>query len=306
LLQNRSPHPPGDRRRLAPIVRSVNLAWRVRKHLGLGHRHEIADAIFHPSGRALHATGAAAHRPSLRALRAAVLAREAARAGAGEAVAGAAFWSDLVEGRWSLVDDHEERGQRYILAIRNDDAFASGLALTPHEAGAIDLAIRGRSAKECMGELGVSLSAIYGLRASAVNKLRAGSLADLIALGRRLSDSPLTLAQLGDQALVALRMPAAVGRLSCLTDAEREVGADLLRGLPQREIARRRARSSRTIANQVASIYRKLGVDGRTEFVAYARGVGTRGRDKRRSGRRDVSSARPRDEGRSGRAGKPQ
>lgn len=234
---------------------------------------QVADAVFRPTGTVLHATSAVKDRPALQALRAAVVAREERRRTTGPSVAGVALWSNLVEGRWSLVDDHEESGQRYVLAVRND-AYADVVALTRREALAVDLAIRGRSAKECVDELGVSLSAVYGLRHGAAKKLSVGSLADVVALGRQLAGVQLTFTALGDQSLVALRMPAAISRLSCLTPAEREVGIDLLRALPQREIARRRGRSLRTIANQVASIYRKLQVGDRTEFVAHVKGGG--------------------------------
>ncbi len=52
-----------------------------------------------------------------------------------------------------------------------------------------------------------------------------------------------------------------------LTPAEREV-AELLRlGLTNAEIARRRGRSPRTVANQIASLMRKLSADSRLQVV---------------------------------------
>ena len=53
-----------------------------------------------------------------------------------------------------------------------------------------------------------------------------------------------------------------------LTAAEREVALDAARGLSNVMIARGRSRSPRTIANQLASIYRKLGVASRAELAA--------------------------------------
>ena len=53
-----------------------------------------------------------------------------------------------------------------------------------------------------------------------------------------------------------------------LTAAEREVLDHLLSGLTDREIARRRAVSPRTVSTQVASILRKLGVASRAELAA--------------------------------------
>jgi DNA-binding NarL/FixJ family response regulator len=55
-----------------------------------------------------------------------------------------------------------------------------------------------------------------------------------------------------------------------LTAAELDVMADLLAGYSNRDIAHRRGRSTRTIANQVASILSKLGVRSRLELVALA------------------------------------
>lgn len=52
-----------------------------------------------------------------------------------------------------------------------------------------------------------------------------------------------------------------------LTPAERDIARDVLAGCSTAEIARRRERSPRTIANQLASIYRKLGVSSRAELA---------------------------------------
>lgn len=54
----------------------------------------------------------------------------------------------------------------------------------------------------------------------------------------------------------------------CLTEAERDVVTLLLEGRSNQEIATMRGRSYRTIANQLAAIYRKLGVASRTELIA--------------------------------------
>ncbi|CAN5767663.1 hypothetical protein BH11MYX4_BH11MYX4_35440 [soil metagenome] len=56
--------------------------------------------------------------------------------------------------------------------------------------------------------------------------------------------------------------------LSSLTQAERSVTAGLLNGHDNARIARERGTSVRTVANQVASIFRKLGVSSRGELAA--------------------------------------
>lgn len=59
-----------------------------------------------------------------------------------------------------------------------------------------------------------------------------------------------------------------------LTEAEREVLALVREGLSNAEIARRRGRSVRTVANQIASIFAKCGVRSRAELFALASGTG--------------------------------
>jgi DNA-binding CsgD family transcriptional regulator len=54
-----------------------------------------------------------------------------------------------------------------------------------------------------------------------------------------------------------------------LTACEREVAAAAAAGLSNQEIAVKRGTATRTVANQLASIYRKLGVGSRAELAAY-------------------------------------
>ncbi len=71
----------------------------------------------------------------------------------------------------------------------------------------------------------------------------------------------------GRLAIVALEPLQALDSLA-LSSEERRVLVLMLTGLSSAEIARRRGRSTRTIANQLASSYRKLGVSSRGELVA--------------------------------------
>lgn len=58
---------------------------------------------------------------------------------------------------------------------------------------------------------------------------------------------------------------------AALTDAERSVAHLLLAGLSNEEIATARACSTNTVAKQVSSVYRKLGVQSRAELAARSR-----------------------------------
>ncbi|MBL8911281.1 MAG: response regulator transcription factor [Archangium sp.] len=53
-----------------------------------------------------------------------------------------------------------------------------------------------------------------------------------------------------------------------LTASEADVMTLLLEGLSNKEIAKKRGRAVRTIANQIASLFRKLGVNSRSELMA--------------------------------------
>jgi putative tricarboxylic transport membrane protein len=54
-----------------------------------------------------------------------------------------------------------------------------------------------------------------------------------------------------------------------LTSAEREVAALMLKGLRHKEIASVRGTSERTVRQQALTIYKKAGLDGRTDLAAY-------------------------------------
>jgi DNA-binding CsgD family transcriptional regulator len=61
-----------------------------------------------------------------------------------------------------------------------------------------------------------------------------------------------------------------------LTAAEREVTLAALSGLSNAGIAKQRGSSPRTVANQLALVFRKLGVHSRAELAAHARWKSTR------------------------------
>lgn len=73
----------------------------------------------------------------------------------------------------------------------------------------------------------------------------------------------------GGREYLVLSFPAPRVPTDGLTEAEIAVLRDLLDGLTNREIGARRDTSARTVANQVASILRKLGFGSRYELVAH-------------------------------------
>jgi DNA-binding CsgD family transcriptional regulator len=70
----------------------------------------------------------------------------------------------------------------------------------------------------------------------------------------------------GDEYLL-LTFPTEGNDFSNLTESEREVATELLRGRSYREIARIRGTKVGTVANQVRSLFRKLAIRSRSELA---------------------------------------
>lgn len=71
-----------------------------------------------------------------------------------------------------------------------------------------------------------------------------------------------------DVEFVLFEMPAACSNLPKLTDAEAQVVSMLLAGKRIADVASMREVSYRTVANQLASVYRKLQVTSAAELMA--------------------------------------
>jgi DNA-binding NarL/FixJ family response regulator len=120
--------------------------------------------------------------------------------------------------------------------------------LAPPELRLVEGLARGCQAKVLAAEFGVSPSALSYRMRRMVQRLGLGS----------------THALLKSAAATGLARCLAVEQLSA---TELEVLDDVRAGLSNAQIGARRARSPRTIANQVASILRKTGAVGRRALV---------------------------------------
>jgi len=74
--------------------------------------------------------------------------------------------------------------------------------------------------------------------------------------------------EVGGEVLALFDWPVAPRLPALLSSAEREVAELALRGLSNDEIAQARGTSARTVANQLASVYRKLGIGSRLQLFA--------------------------------------
>jgi len=222
---------------------------------------DLADAVFLPNGQC---AGAPRCRPSdamLGRLRVAILAREAERA---TRTTRDQLWSELIDGRWTLIDRFDADGRRFVLALRNTPLGANLCRLNQREVDALALARNGASNKAISITLGVAPATATRLLQSAATKLNAG-LADVLQFertdGRRCREILLGSSQIRahEQACDAMR--------SLLSEAELEIVIAVLRGHSNQQIATARGRSTRTVINQLASVYEKLGIHSRRELV---------------------------------------
>ena len=86
---------------------------------------------------------------------------------------------------------------------------------------------------------------------------------------RRRPDVDVFRVEIGGAELLVVSLPSEQLEVGALSAAERAVAHDAALGLSNLAIARRRRRSQRTVANQLASAFRKLGVSSRAELVAH-------------------------------------
>lgn len=176
-------------------------------------------------------------------------------------------------GRWSLVDKFDTDGKRFVVAIRNDPAYRDPRGLTRRERQIAELVGLGRTTKQISYALGVSDAAVTNCLAGAQHKLGLCSRSELAAffaqngLRRKLAEVAVA-----EEKLLVGAYPLVDERLVAnLTAAEREIVVHLVSGSTNGDIARRRGSSERTVANQVQSIFRKLGARSRSELASRLR-----------------------------------
>ncbi len=164
-----------------------------------------------------------------------------------------AVWHALVAGQYSLAERVDTDGKRVYELYENAPKHAPLRALTERESFVVHECARGLSNKEIAYALGLSSPSVSVALAGAAQKL---GLADTRVLVRLASG--LRGAGAGVEAL---------GALGTLTGAERAVATLAACGLSNAQIARARACSDRTVANQLAAVLRKTGARSRRELA---------------------------------------
>jgi DNA-binding CsgD family transcriptional regulator len=167
------------------IAAHVSAGARLRRALP-GQKDDVAgsaDAVLSPSGSIAHAELPAQSpraRESLRqAAKAIDRARSKARSNEDEALD---LWQGLVAGGWSLVDQFDSDGRRFLVARKNDPEVKDPRALTLRERQVLAYVAMGHSIKLIAYCLGVSPSSVSVSRAMAMRKLALRSPADVVRL----------------------------------------------------------------------------------------------------------------------------
>lgn len=261
------------RRQWMGVAQHIRTALRLRNRLSDADLWSRVEAVLEPDGRIVHAEGEARSVDAQQMLQRFCRAIDQARTRQGkdqaeEDAAAAHAWPFLIAGRWSLIEDFESDGRRYFIAVRNPPEATSVSELTKRERQVADLVMHGHSNKYVALELGLSEATVKTYLRSVMTKLLLHSRTTLVALGQRVHVHQLSL---GEDEILLMTSHDNIDEILetlGLTQAEKEVAHGIIEGHSNLDIARKRGTHERTIANQVQSLFRKLGVHSRAELVA--------------------------------------
>lgn len=189
-----------------------------------------------------------------------------------------AVWSELVTGRWKLLDC-SFTGQRAFMTLRGATCIRADPRLAPRKVRVLERVLLGEGQKAVALALDVAPSTVT---------LMSGECLRAMGLACRTSRVPMPLVMVAHAAkgcttyregalaeltlagvahrVIGVPLPDA-GLSDLLSPAECAVTRLLIEGYQHAEMARARATSTRTIANQLAAAFHKLNVSGRAELL---------------------------------------
>jgi DNA-binding NarL/FixJ family response regulator len=132
--------------------------------------------------------------------------------------------------------------------------------------------VLGRSQKQIGYEVELSAAAVSGAIQRILRKLGLARWEHLVAVACALERQERVSLKSATQAVLAgacleVQAMACPAVLSRLTAAERDIALHVVEGCSNAQIACLRDTSTRTIANQISSLFRKLEVQGRLELI---------------------------------------
>jgi DNA-binding NarL/FixJ family response regulator len=172
----------------------------------------------------------------------------------------------LLAGRMRLVSREEDGSGGYVLGFGHTAA-----RLTSRELSILAAAESGVANKLVAIEQSLACSTVSESLHTAIAKLGFAGRTEFLKImaSLRATRQGPGLRVVGAPELCWVFLPVeSLGLDPRLTDAERQVVAGVLSGRSNAAIAGARRTSARTVANQLAAIYRKLGVSSRWELAA--------------------------------------
>ena len=180
-----------------PITRAGRFGPRVRSRLGMVAAHlaaalrlrmlgvqpiEQSEAIFSSAGKAEHLSSDLAKVPRSALERGVESFLEARRLQRAEPDQAIELWSALVGGKWSVFDQFDRDGRRFVVARRNELALADPRMLTTAERMILLYASWGHSLKLISYEVGLSQSSVFAQLKLAMRKLGLRQRSELLGL----------------------------------------------------------------------------------------------------------------------------
>ncbi len=185
--------PCAERQVEVPTVEQALIWERIAAHIAAALRLRRArrdsssiepEAVLSPAGRVEHATGLAKDPEVREHLRAAAVGFDRARTGdyRGQPVVATQMWRAMVGGRWTLVDQFDRDGRRYIVARPNEPVVDPLERLSARESQVLRAAALGHSNKMIAYELGIAQSTVSSCLKSAAATLGVDDRLGLIRL----------------------------------------------------------------------------------------------------------------------------
>ena len=180
----------------------------------------------------------------------------------------------LAQGGWETLR-HSVKGRYQRIEIRRRlDRDANSQRLTPRELQIARLAACGLASKQIGTRLGLSGTSVRAILSRATRKLGLRGCNQLPAFWYGIAvRSSRVVSGPGIELLVFESVLRTEKPAAPLTAAERSVLLVVLSGFDNRQIAAKRATSARTVANQVAMLFKKFGVSSKAGLAARSLGV---------------------------------
>jgi len=174
---------PSFRHCWARIASHLSAGLRIRRRLEERAAAANVEAVLSSEGKLLHAEGPAKQPQAVALLRRAVLDVERARGPQrrGDTVASLDAWPGLLDARWSLIDEFDRDGRRFIVARENAPRSPGPGALTQRERQVVGYAALGHDNKIIAYDLGIAHATVKVLMARAATKLGVRSRAKVVS-----------------------------------------------------------------------------------------------------------------------------